>query len=438
MSSTTEQSRIGLQATITQIAQWLESPLRDETLIAGVSSDTRSIEQDNIFIALRGPNHDGHEHVGKAMNKGAVAAIVDHQIDIDIPQIIVTDTRIALGQLANRWRRECGTPIVAITGSNGKTTVKEMVASILAKVGQTWSTPGNLNNDIGLPLTLLKLEKSDRFAVIEMGANHPAEIDYLTHITQPQVAVITNASEAHLAGFGTLANVVKSKGEIFNGLDSDGVAIINRDDAHVGEWLAMNLNRRVITFGLGAEADINSLPVALPLLGEHNRLNGCAAIAAVSALQIDDAAIAAGLSALKPVKGRLQLRRGINGATIIDDSYNANPSSLRAGLKVLSEFGGRRLLALGDMGELGDAAQQAHSEAGIGARDMEIDQLFATGSLSKFAADSFGVNGHYYSEQEALIDALRPLMQSDTTLLVKGSRSSHMERVADALCEGGS
>ncbi len=435
MSLNENHKRIGLRATLGEIAQWLGDERDSALKVAGVSIDSRSIEPGNLFIALRGPNHDGHQHIQMALERGAAAAVVEHSLDIDIPQIVVADSRIALAELAHHWRQRCATPIVAITGSNGKTTVKEMIASILKQVGQTWATPGNLNNDIGVPLTLLKLEKDDRFAVIEMGANHPGEIDYLTCITRPQVAVITNASEAHLAGFGSLAGVVTSKGEIFNGLDNDGVAIINRDDAHVGAWLSMNLNRRVITFGLGVEADINTLPVTLPLLGKHNRLNGCAAIAAVSALQIDDQAIAAGLSGLKPVKGRLQLRRGINGATVIDDSYNANPSSLHVGMKVLSELGGKRLLALGDMGELGDAAQQAHRDAGIEAKNMQIDQFFATGSLSKLAAESFGEGGHFYPEQDALIAALRPLMQRDTTLLVKGSRSSQMERVADALCE---
>lgn len=431
--------RIGLQVTVTEIAQWLGSELNDEIRVAGISSDSRSVERGNLFIALRGPNHDGHKHVAMALKEGAVAALVDHPLAIEIPQIVVADTRIALGELATRWRLRCGTPIVAVTGSNGKTTVKEMVASILAQAGKTWSTPGNLNNDIGVPLTLLKLEKDDRFAVVEMGANSPGEIDYLTRITRPQVAVITNASEAHLAGFGSLSGVVKAKGEIFNGLNGnegrDGVAIINRDDPHADQWLAMNSERRVITFGAGDDADINSLPVELPLLGEHNRLNACAAIAATGALDIDSEAIATGLRSLQPVKGRLQLRRGINGATVIDDSYNANPSSLRAGLKVLSKFGGRRLLALGDMGELGETAQQAHREAGDSAREYNVERLFATGALSQNAANSFGENGKFYPEQEALIDALRPLMQSDTTLLVKGSRSSRMDRVADALCE---
>lgn len=430
------QQRIGLQATISQVAQWLESPLQNEIMITGVSTDTRSIVPGNLFIALRGPNHDGHDHVAKALKQGAAAAIVDHPLDIDIPQIIVTDTRIALGQLANHWRSECATPIVAITGSNGKTTVKEMVASILHEVGQTWSTPGNLNNDIGVPLTLLKLEKSDRYAVIEMGANNPKEIDYLTHIAQPQVAMITNASEAHLAGFGSLAGVVKTKGEIFNGLADKGVAIINQDDPHADDWLAMNTERRVITFGMQQAADINTVPVELPLLGEHNQLNACAAIAAATALDIGNGAIAAGLKSLKQVKGRLQLRKGINGATVIDDSYNANPASLKAGLKVLSEFKGLRMLALGDMGELGDSSEIAHNEAGILAKEMNIEQLFATGALSQLAVDSFGKGGHFYTEQEALIDAMRPLMGSETTVLVKGSRSSQMDRVADSLCEG--
>ncbi|MDH3354683.1 MAG: UDP-N-acetylmuramoyl-tripeptide--D-alanyl-D-alanine ligase [Chromatiales bacterium] len=428
--------RIGLQATISEIADWVGAELNGAINIAGVSSDTRTIERGNLFIALRGPNHDGHQHLQMALEKGAVAALVDHQQDIDIPQIVVADTRIALGHLAARWRQQCDTPIVAITGSNGKTTVKEMVASILSQVGQTWSTPGNFNNDIGVPLTLLKLERGDRYAVIEMGANHSGEIDYLTHIAQPQVAVITNASEAHLEGFGSLAGVVKTKGEIFDGLTDDGVAIINRDDPHADEWLAMNQNRRVITFGLGGDADINSAPYEIPLLGQHNQLNACAAIAAATALNVSDEAVAAGLRALKPVKGRLQLRKGINGATVIDDSYNANPSSLYAGLNVLSGFDGLRLLALGDMGELGSASEQAHSDAGTAAKEFNIDQLFASGSLSQLAAKSFGEAGHFYQQQDKLIDALRPLMKSNTTLLVKGSRSSHMDRVADALCEG--
>ncbi|MCW8982770.1 MAG: UDP-N-acetylmuramoyl-tripeptide--D-alanyl-D-alanine ligase, partial [Gammaproteobacteria bacterium] len=386
MNAVVTDKRIGLQATISEIAQWLGSTIRDERMVAGVSSDSRNIESGNLFIALRGPNHDGHQHVQMALEKGAVAALVDHQLDIDIPQIIVTDSRIALGQLANHWRRQCGTPIVAITGSNGKTTVKEMVASILGEVGTTWSTPGNLNNDIGVPLTLLKLQQSDQYAVIEMGANNHGEIDYLTHIAQPQVAVITNASEAHLAGFGSLAGVVKTKGEIFNGLDNEGIAIINGDDPHADEWRAMNPNRRVITFALESEADVNSVPVDLPLLGEHNQLNACAAIAAVRALNVDEHAIVNGLKSLQPVKGRLQLRQGINGATVIDDSYNANPSSLRAGLKVLAGYNGLRLLALGDMGELGDADLAAHTEAGINAKAIGIDQLFSTGTLSQNAA----------------------------------------------------
>jgi UDP-N-acetylmuramoyl-tripeptide--D-alanyl-D-alanine ligase len=440
MSAVNHHHRIGLQATVGEIAQWLGSNLNSDALVAGISIDSRTIASGNLFIALRGPNHDGHEHLAMALQKGAVAAVVDHQLEIDLPQIVVNDTRIALGQLANHWRQKCGTPIVAITGSNGKTTVKEMVAAILTQVGQTWSTPGNFNNDIGVPLTLLKLEQSDQYAVIEMGANNPREIDYLTHLAQPQVALITNASKAHLSGFGSLEGVVRSKGEIFSGLDGaegrSGVAIINRDDPHADEWLAMNRNRRVLTFGLGADADVHSVPLELPLLGLHNRLNACAAIAVVTALNIGEEAIKAGLKAVQPVKGRLQLRQGINGATVIDDSYNANPSSLYAGLKVLAEFDGLRLLALGDMGELGDASEQAHIEAGISAKKLKIDKLFATGSLSQYAVESFGENGFFFAEQSELIEALRPLLQAGATLLVKGSRSSRMERVADALSEG--
>lgn len=445
----------GIRSSLTQVAQWLDAQLQgDDVVFHGVSTDSRQLEPGMLFVALQGPNHDGHDHVAAAQAAGAVAAVVARPLPIDIPQLVVGDTLLALGAMAAAWRKTLGTPLVAITGSNGKTTVKEMCAAIFSQVGPTLATHGNLNNNIGVPLTLLRLSAEHRYGVIEMGANHAGEIAYLTSMVAPQVALITNAGAAHLEGFGSLEGVARAKGEIYAGLGEDGVAIINADDRYAPLWHELAEGHRVITFG--ADADVSATyqvdekgqlllwrgldhecAFTLPLLGEHNLRNALAASAAALALELDSSVIAKGLQGMKPVQGRLYLRRGIENATIIDDSYNANPASLIAGLKVLAGFSGKRYLALGDMGELGEGAQAMHREMGEQALQLGIDRLYAYGGLSLEACEGFGSEGRHFSEQQQLIDALRPDLHADVTVLVKGSRSSHMDRVADALCERG-
>jgi len=447
----------GINTMLATADQWLGARLIGQDLaFIGVSSDSRHIVPGSLFIALRGPNHDGHQHVTAAAKEGAVAALVEHPVECAIPQLIVADSRLALGRLAAAWRQHLATPLVAVTGSNGKTTVKEMCAAILAQAGATLATRGNLNNDIGVPLTLLRLQQGQRFGVIEMGANHPGEIAYLTAITRPQVAILNNAAAAHLEGFGSLEGVARAKGEIFAGLAENGVAVVNADDDYAPMWRELTRDRQVLTFGLELPADVTArwqgdiygsrlevtTPVAefmldLPLPGRHNVMNALAAVAAATALNIDSQLIVAGLESMQAVGGRLQARRGSRGATVIDDSYNANPASMRAGIRVLAGCKGLRFLALGDMGELGEGAAELHREVGAAAREAGLDCLYACGNLSRGAAEAFGENGYFFEQQQQLIEALLPLMKSDVTVLVKGSRSSRMERVVDALCAGG-
>lgn len=443
----------GIRSMLSTVSGWLDANLHGSDVeFFGVSTDSRTIETGMLFIALRGPNHDGHDHVAKAQEAGAVAALVERKLPLDIPQLVVDDTRLALGRLAASWRKKLQTPLVAVTGSNGKTTVKEMCAAILSRVGATLATQGNLNNDIGMPLTLLRLAPEHRFGVIEMGANHPGEIAYLTALAAPQVAIITNAGPAHLEGFGSIEGVARAKGEIYGGLSDNGVAVINADDDYAGLWKELSASHRTLCFGLAKAADVGarglgdahgselevltplgSFHLNLPLPGRHNIMNALAAVTAAVALNVEFSDISTGLESLSAVNGRLTTRSGRNGATILDDSYNANPASLHAGLEVLASCGGKRLLALGDMGELGENAESLHRQAGEEARKMGIDGLYATGRLSRSATDAFGANGHFYEQPQQLIEALLAQLDNDVTVLVKGSRSSRMERVVEAL-----
>ncbi|MCW8840077.1 MAG: UDP-N-acetylmuramoyl-tripeptide--D-alanyl-D-alanine ligase [Gammaproteobacteria bacterium] len=447
----------GIRTMLATVASWLDARLLgSDREFHGVSTDSRAIEEGMLFVALKGPHHDGHEHVAAAAAGGAVAALVERPQDVPIPQLLAADTRLALGRLAALWREHLAIPLVAVTGSNGKTTVKEMCAAILAQAGRTLSTRGNLNNEIGVPLTLLRLEKGHDFGVIELGANHPGEIAYLTGLVKPQVAIITNAGPAHLEGFGTIEGVAHAKGEIYQGLSDDGVAVINADDAYADLWRELTIRHRTLSFGLERPADIGvrgmgdlhgselevltplgEFHLSLPLPGRHNIMNALAAIGAAIALGIELEVIAAGLNNMVPVGGRLQIRDGINGATILDDSYNANPSSMHAGLEVLAGCDGERYLAMGDMGELGEQADVLHRQVGIDARELGIDRLYATGRMSRYASEAFGENGFFFSQQQQLIDALLAQLNNNTTVLVKGSRSSHMERVVEALTAGG-
>ena len=426
----------------------------DDVEFNGANTDTRKLQGGELFIALRGPRFDGHDFIANAGQHGASAVLIEHRVDVDLPGVVVPNTRLAMGTLASHWRHRFQCPLIAVTGSNGKTTVKEMLRAILGKQGRVLSTSGNLNNDIGVPLTLFNLDVEHDYAVIEMGANHPGEIDYLTRIAKPEVALITQCAPAHLEGFGSVEGVANAKGEIYAGLGIDGCAVINADDAYADLWRGLNHNRRQLSFGMNTSADVRAADITLnadgsqsfrletplgyadvilPLLGRHNVMNALAAAAAVTALDFTPDLIAAGLADLQPVAGRLTRIAGQDGSILIDDSYNANPGSLKAALDVLVTQPGRPWLVLGDMGELGSAAASLHSAAGEQARAFGVERLYGIGELSRHAVAAFGAGAYHFDNMEALVDQLRNELTEGIALLVKGSRSAQMERVIQAL-----
>ncbi|NMG28864.1 UDP-N-acetylmuramoyl-tripeptide--D-alanyl-D-alanine ligase [Aromatoleum evansii] len=430
-----------------------------------VGTDSRRIRSGQLFVALRGENFDGHDFVEQAVAGGAAAALVDeawqreHE-DIGFPRLVVGDTRLALGALAAHWRGRFDIPLIGVTGSNGKTTVKEMCAAIMRTQARldghapdcVLATTGNLNNDIGLPLTLLELRAHHRAAVIEMGMNHPGEIGYLTALARPSVAIVTNAQRAHLQGMGSLAEIAREKGAIYGGLGDTGVAVVNADDSHCALWRELNRGRSVVTFaidhdadvkaqadlhGLGARLTLNAregrATFDLPVPGEHNVRNAAGAAAACLAAGASLAAVAEGLSGFSGAPGRLQRRAGLNGALIIDDTYNANPDSVRAAIDVLASTAGHTVLVLGDMGEVGTTSAQLHDEVGGYAKSKGVDELYALGEMSAVAAHNFGDGGRKFATAEALLAALAPRLDASTVVLVKGSRFMRMERVANGL-----
>ncbi|MBI3223370.1 MAG: UDP-N-acetylmuramoyl-tripeptide--D-alanyl-D-alanine ligase [Nitrosomonadales bacterium] len=460
---------------LSQAAQALGGHLVGEDVrFNAVSTDSRKLTHGDLFIALRGEHFDGYEFISQAAQGGAVAALVNRDsyeahkaaraaqgvsVAHPIPLLLVEEARLALGKLAAYWRDQFDIPLVAITGSNGKTTVKEMLASILRMAAGSeaavLATQGNLNNDIGMPLTLLRLNARHRYAVIEMGMNHPGEIDYLTHLACPDVALVNNASGAHLLGLGSVEAVARAKGEIFSGLRVQGTAVINADDEHAPLWRSLAGTRALLEFGLGESADVSgsyqasapgltlavqtpvgNFAVNLQVPGEHNARNALAATAAAVVLNVPLATIAAGLESFSGVAGRLQRKRASCGATLIDDTYNANPASLHAAIKVLAQAEGKRVLVFGDMGELGDDAARFHAEVGRTARDAGIELLYALGDLSKQAVREFGAGAQHFERIEDLQDALGGQLDGHATVLVKGSRFMKMERVVKYL-EGG-
>ena len=429
-----------------------------------VSSDSRAITAGDLFVALRGENFDGAEFVASAAKSGAVAALVNLGSEISgqesgVPLLLVEDTRLALGQLAAYWRAQFAVPVAAVTGSNGKTTVKEMLASILREAAGNadaiLATQGNLNNDIGMPLTLLKLRSHHRYAVIEMGMNHPGEIAYLTRLARPDVAIINNAASAHLAGLGSVEAVAHAKGEILEGLQEHGTAVINADDAYAPLWHRLAAGRAITGFGLEKDATVRAqwrsqgnggvievvtpqgnFSAALQAPGAHNARNALAAAAAALALRISLPAIAAGLEKFTGVAGRLQRKAALHGAVLIDDSYNANPASVHAALKVLAEASGRKILVLGDMGELGPSAERLHSEIGTEARQLGVDKLLALGELTSRTVREFGKGARHFERIEDLLGALDKELARGDTVLVKGSRFMRMERVVRHCTQG--
>ncbi len=446
--------------TVEAACELLQGELRGnvKTLsFSGISTDTREVIPGQLFVALSGPHFDGHEFVTHAVKKGAVAVVVAQSVDIDVPQIIVSDTQRAYAQLAANWRQQFAIPLIAVTGSNGKTTVKEMLAAIMSCKGSVLATQANFNNEVGVPRTLLGLRTEHVAAVVEEGASGPGDIAYLTAFVQPTVAIVTNAAGAHLEGFGSVDVVAKTKGEIFENLPANGVAIINADDAFAGLWQTQAEPRSMVRFSLSAESDVDAevrgvltadgslqmvtpageVQVNLPLEGRHNAANALAATAAALAAGASIADVKTGLESMRTVPGRLQRKAGIHGAQIIDDTYNANPASLHAALDVLTQCHGDRYLALGDMAELGEKAEEYHQQAGQQARKAGVSRLYAVGECSQYAAQAFGQHGQHFAAQDELISCLQEDLHKDVTLLVKGSRSAHMENVVAALSVAG-
>ena len=455
--------------TIREAAQVLQARWNGQDgLFTGVSTDSRTLKPGDLFVALSGDRFDGSAFIASAKEKGAVAALVPQTISGElaagIPLLRVKDTRLALGQLAVHWRSRFTLPVIGVTGSNGKTTVKEMIAAILRQAAArddavaneqanlVLATEGNLNNDIGVPQMLLRLRPQHRYAVIEMGMNHTGEIGYLTGLAKPCIALITNAGAAHIQGLGSVEAVARAKAEIIAGLDLQGTAVINADDRYAPVWREYAGARKIIDFGLREKALVSAefqadrlssrvqlklpdgnMEVKLQAPGVHNVYNALAAAAAATALGIGKEVIAVGLASFQGVKGRLQKKFGLHHALLIDDTYNANPESVRAALAVLAANPGKKILVLGDMGELGKSAIDLHRTIGRDARKAGLDRLLTLGELSAYAAEEFGKGARHFNHIDELLHETAGLLADDVTLLVKGSRFMRMERVVQQL-----
>jgi len=428
-----------------------------DTGFSAVSTDSRSLAGGELFVALRGERFDGHAFLGAARAAGAAAAMVDEQYSgaAPLPLIAVPDTRRGLGELAQHWRARFSPVLVALTGSNGKTTTKEMLAAILRRHGGDQSvlaTTGNLNNDIGVPLTLLRLRGTHRYCAIELGMNHKGEIAYLAGLARPTIALVNNAQREHLEFMGSVEEVAAENASVYAALPADGIAVVNADDSHAALFRRAARGRRVIDFGLEAPAMIGGGYALKPLASElhlrtpageanatlaipglHNVRNALAASACAHAAGVPAATIAAGLAVFHPYTGRLQVKRAASGATVIDDSYNANPDSVRAAIDVLAAAGGRTVLVLGDMGEVGDMGPDFHLEVGRYARERGIGALYALGEMTAHATAGFGRGARHFASMDELIGATRAAAGAGATVLIKGSRFMRMERAVSAL-----
>lgn len=449
-----------MELKLSEIAKNLHAQLLGgDAVISSVSIDTRTLQMGDLYVAINGKNFDGHDFIAKAEYAGANALLVEHLVDTDLPQIIVPDTRIGLAELARLWRQKSQAQIVAVTGSNGKTTVKEMLAAILSVNAPVLATKGNLNNDIGVPLTLLRLNEQHRYAVIEMGANHAGEIAFSSRYALADVAIINNVGAAHLEGFGSIEGVAQAKGEIVSGLSTQGTAILNKDDEFYPLWQELAETRKIISFGFAADADVSAteinsriennqfvtsfnlitaqqnIPICLKLAGQHNVKNALAATAACLAIGIPSTQIKQGLESMRPVTGRLQPWISRYGNIVIDDSYNANPASLKVALEVLSQCTGESWLILGAFGELGDDSVNIHREMGELIKSFGVKRLLAVGENARYSVESFGVGAEFFSTQDELIARLTSQLTGSETLLIKGSRAQRMENVAASLID---
>lgn len=424
-----------------------------------VTTDTRKVTPGSLFVALVGERFDAHDFAADAIASGAQALLVSKHLPLSVPQVVVADTRIAFGKLAAWVRQQSKARVVALTGSSGKTSVKEMTAAILRECGETLYTAGNLNNDIGVPMTLLRLAPQHQYAVIELGANHQGEIAYTTELTRPESALVNNLAAAHLEGFGSLAGVAKAKGEIFNGLPANGTAILNADSNDWPHWQNNLHGKRVWRFSpQAAESDFSvrdvrmgvdgthftmqtpggDIAITLPLPGRHNIANALAAAALALSIDAPFSAIQHGLKNLQAVPGRLFPIRLSEHQLLLDDSYNANVGSMTAAAQVLGEMPGYRVMVVGDMAELGDEAEQCHREVGLAAKAAGVDRVLSVGELSAYMSESSGV-GEHFATKTALTERLRTLLSEhrELTVLIKGSRSAAMEQVVQNLQEMG-
>jgi len=421
-----------------------------------VSIDTRTLQAEDLFIAISGEQFNGNRFVKAAAEKQAVAAITSEKVEVSLPTLQVEDSRIALGKLGACNRELSEARVIALTGSQGKTTVKEMTASILTHCGEVLKTKGNLNNDFGVPLTLIKLEEKHQFAVIELGANAPGEIAYISALTKPHIVHITNIAPTHLEGFGDLDGVARAKGEIWESLADDGIAVLNLDDAYGGQWMETLKSRNFVSISaLGkANADfkvsdlqfddarhstfnlmppLGSVEIKLSLPGQHNVANALAAAALSMQVGAELSDVKKGLESMQSVNGRMQTQTGLKNSTLIDDSYNASPSSFQAAIDVLAQHEGTTIIAMGEMGELGVEAEKAHKDIGIYAKEKGIDYLFGIGALSEFALRGFAGEGKISSDLDALAQHIKPMLNQQAKVLIKGSRSSGMDKLAQLL-----
>jgi UDP-N-acetylmuramoyl-tripeptide--D-alanyl-D-alanine ligase len=424
-----------------------------DAVVTGTAIDSRKVEKDCLFIALRGEHVDGHDYVRAAREAGACAALVSKLQDDELPQLLVDDVVDAFGKIALYWREQSHAKVIAITGSNGKTTVKEMVASIAKQEGSVIATEGNLNNELGVPLTLTRIEHSTDYAVIEMGANHPGEIARLVAMAKPDVAIINNVGAAHLEGFGDVNGVAKAKGEIYAGLSATATAVVNNDMPFIDDWRAVLNNKDSISFAIENNAEItaDNLQVDpdashfmvklddkfhyinLPLPGLHNVANALAAIAISKALRISASSMVQGLSSMTSVPHRLQFRKGINKSQLLDDSYNANPGSYQKALHALMVFQSDHWLVLGDFAELGEDSEQAHYQMGLDAKEIGITRLRTIGVQSRKASEAYGSDAQHFDDIDALQKQLKSELTEGVTCLIKGSRFMQLDKLADAL-----
>lgn len=440
------------------LAHWAGGELRGEDIVIDtMTNDTRSLLPDSLYVALRGERFDGHDYAYDAAMRGASALLVEHAVDVQLPQVIVADSVLALARIAANLQRDRNTKVIAITGSNGKTSVKTLVQSIMQRAGNTYINPGNRNNEIGLPLAVMDAPDDADFAVYEMGAGKPGDIAYLTDIVTPDVALVNNIGSAHLERMGSLMGVAETKGAIYAALSATGTAVINADDAFAEYFASRAVGKRILRFGIDASADVSArdlrssaegsqfamvtpqgdVSITLPLPGRHNVMNALAAASLALACGVSLATIAEGLASAQPVPGRQIAHALAGGVVLVDDSYNANPASLDAAINTLSTAGGEAWLVLGDMRELGVEGEALHAEAGRHACAAGIQRLYTLGPLSAAAARSFGEGAWSFESHAALIDALRIDLAEPhphgLRVLVKGSRGSAMDRIVNAL-----